>query len=224
MKAYKVFNPDWTCRGFPYQVGETYEIEGEISPCNRGFHACEKLISCFSYYSFDPKNKVAEVELLGEVVGDSDKKVTNKILIVKELTWPDVLSLVDSGDGNSGDGNSGDRNSGYGNSGNRNSGDFNSTTPEYTYFFNKQVSYSELQEIRNSPAYRILQRFSLVKYRVRTSTGKFGDFRHLSYKKSWSTFWGTLSLKDKKAVCTIPHFDKTVFQEITGIDTTKYCK
>lgn len=25
MKGYKVFNPDWTCRGFQYSVGETFE-------------------------------------------------------------------------------------------------------------------------------------------------------------------------------------------------------
>ena len=25
MKGYKVFNPDWTCRNFQYEVGKTYE-------------------------------------------------------------------------------------------------------------------------------------------------------------------------------------------------------
>lgn len=27
MKGYKVFNKDWTCRGFQYEVGKTYEME-----------------------------------------------------------------------------------------------------------------------------------------------------------------------------------------------------
>ena len=27
VKGYKVFDPDWTCRGFQYQVGECYEID-----------------------------------------------------------------------------------------------------------------------------------------------------------------------------------------------------
>ena len=25
MKGYKVFKPDWTCRGFQYSVGKTFE-------------------------------------------------------------------------------------------------------------------------------------------------------------------------------------------------------
>lgn len=42
VKGYKVFNPDWTCRGFKYSVGETFEEEVELSVCNRGFHFCKK--------------------------------------------------------------------------------------------------------------------------------------------------------------------------------------
>ena len=30
VKGYKVFNPDWTCRGFKYAVGETFEEEVEL--------------------------------------------------------------------------------------------------------------------------------------------------------------------------------------------------
>ena len=35
MIAYKVFNPDWTCRGFKYQIGKTYEEEASPSVCDR---------------------------------------------------------------------------------------------------------------------------------------------------------------------------------------------
>jgi hypothetical protein len=127
MKAYKVFNPDWTCKGFKYKVGKTYTHKGGIKLCVSGFHACQKIADCFNYYVFNPENKVAEVELVGKVLGeDQDKQVTDKIKIIKELSWNEVLDLVNTGKGNSGYSNSGDRNSGYRNSGDRNSGYRNS--------------------------------------------------------------------------------------------------
>ena len=142
-KGFKVFNKDWTCNGFQYEVGGTYEMKESPICCNRGFHFCTKLSDCFNYYAFNSNNKVAEVEAIGEVVSDSGdtKHCTNKIKIINELTWHEVLDLVNmgkdctglcnsgnrnSGDCNSGNRNSGNRNSGDWNSGNRNSGDWNS--------------------------------------------------------------------------------------------------
>lgn len=29
VKGYKVFNPDWMCRDFKYEVGQTYTHDGE---------------------------------------------------------------------------------------------------------------------------------------------------------------------------------------------------
>ena len=68
MKGYKVFEPDWTCRGFQYEVGKTYEEDVTPRVCERGFHFCKKAADCFSYYLFDPKSKVAEVIALGELM------------------------------------------------------------------------------------------------------------------------------------------------------------
>ena len=133
MKGYKVFNSDWTCKDFQYKVGETYEMEDKPKCCNRGFHFCLKVSDCFSYYGFNSNNKVAEVEALGDIDSESDnsKHCTNKIHILRELTWHEVLDLVNTGKDctgfcNSGDYNSGDYNSGDYNSGNRNSGNCNS--------------------------------------------------------------------------------------------------
>lgn len=126
VRGYKVFNPDWTCRDFQYKVGETYEHKGDIKLCGSGFHFCVEALDCFNYYRFDSNNKVAEVEAIGLVETGDDKSVTNKIRIVRELDWIEVLKLVNTGKDCTGYRNSGDYNSGYGNSGNRNSGNKNS--------------------------------------------------------------------------------------------------
>jgi len=126
MKGYKVFNPDWTCNDFQYEVGKTFEMEGEIIMCRRGFHFCKKATDCFEYYEFDPNNKVAEVEALGEIETEDNKSCTNKIHIIRELSWYEVLDLVNTGSGNTGRNNSGYMNSGDMNSGDMNSGDWNS--------------------------------------------------------------------------------------------------
>ena len=126
VKGYKVFNPDWTCRGFQYEVGKTFEEDVEPSVCCCGFHFCENAADCFSYYNFDPENKVAEVVAHGKVVNDGTKSCTNKIEIVREIPWQEVLDIVNTGKGCTGLCNSGNRNSGNRNSGNCNSGDCNS--------------------------------------------------------------------------------------------------
>ena len=127
MKGYKVFNSDWTCRGYQYEIGKTYEIAESPKCCKVGFHFCEKLVDCFNYYSFDPNNKVAEIEAIGEIHFDdtNSKCCTNKIVILKELKWSEVLDMCNTGKGNSGKCNSGTYNSGYHNSGNYNTGDYN---------------------------------------------------------------------------------------------------
>ena len=96
MKGYKVFNPDWTCRGFQYSVGKVFEEAITPICCQRGFHFCTELKDCFSYYSFDPNNKVAEVEALGDIDTDrtGNKHCTNKIKIIRELSWEEVLKKV----------------------------------------------------------------------------------------------------------------------------------
>ena len=130
MKGYKVFNPDWTCRGFQFEVGKTFTHDGDIGVCRAGFHFCRKAADCFNYYGFNSKNKVAEIEAVGLVESDGDKSVTNIIHIVREIPWSEVLEIVNSGKectgyGNTGDCNTGDCNTGDWNTGHCNTGDWN---------------------------------------------------------------------------------------------------
>ena len=130
IKGYKVFNSDWTCRDFQYKVGETYIHNGNIKVCGSGFHFCQKASDCFSYYQFDSNNKVAEIEAIGLVETSGNKSVTDKIVIVREIPWQELLAIVNEGKDctglcNIGDCNTGDRNIGYRNTDNKNTGDRN---------------------------------------------------------------------------------------------------
>ena len=124
--GYKVFNPDWTCRGKVYTCPGIFEEDVEPVACESGMHFCKKAIDCFDYYSFDPRNHIAEVIAYGTVVEYNDKCCTNKLEIVREIPWTELLELVNVGEGNTGIGNSGYFNSGYYNCGSRNSGYYNS--------------------------------------------------------------------------------------------------
>lgn len=130
IKGYKVFNSDWTCRGFQYKVGETFIHNGNIEICGKGFHFCQKASDCFNYYKFDSNNKVAEVQAIGLVETSGDESVTDKIVIVREITFFELLTIVNEGNNciglcNTGDYNAGDYNTGDYNIGSYNTGDYN---------------------------------------------------------------------------------------------------
>ena len=137
--GFKVFRPDWTCspngNTKQYTCPGKFEEEGELDVCGHGMHFCQTAADCFNYYSFNSENKVAEVIAYGEVRTDGDKSCTDKLEIVREIPWDEVLRIVNigknctgrcnTGNRNTGDCNTGDRNTGNRNTGNRNTGDCN---------------------------------------------------------------------------------------------------
>ena len=134
VKGYKVFNPDWTCSpdGNTKKYTCPGKFEEDITPvrCGHGMHFCRKASDCFNYYKFDSKNKVAEVIAYGDIVEEGDKCCTNKLEIVREIPWQELLTIVNTGKGctgleNTGNCNTGDCNTGDCNTGNRNTGDRN---------------------------------------------------------------------------------------------------
>ena len=135
IKGFKVFRPDWTCNPTgrnlkQYTCPGKFEEEGELNVCGHGMHFCQTAADCFNYYSFNSENKVAEVIAYGEVRTDGDKLCTDKLEIVREIPWDEVLRIVNIGKKctglcNTGNSNTGDYNTGNSNTGNRNTGDWN---------------------------------------------------------------------------------------------------
>lgn len=173
--GYKAFNKDWTCRGFQYEVGKTYTMKEKPKCCNQGFHFCTNVADCFKHYANNPELiKIALVEALGDIDKEEEdsKCCTNKIKIVKEISFSEAYELGNqgrsntgfwntgdwnTGDWNTGNGNTGDWNTGYRNTGDGNSGSFNTcnhsagmfnTKEQPLYLFNKPTDFT-WEEFKN---------------------------------------------------------------------------
>jgi len=229
MKGYKVFNPDWECRGFQFEVGKTYELSGEISLCNRGFHFCLRLNDCFNYYNFNSNNKVAEIEFNeNNVIHGEDKSVTSKITIVKELTWFEVLQLVNTGKNNTGLNNSGDCNSGSCNSGDCNSGNWNSgffnTDEPFLRMFNKETNLKssdiDLSFLSGMVLTEWIKKENMIDEEKEShpeyeTTG--GYLKKYAYKEMWSNWYAKQDKSINNKIKALPNFDSDIFEEITGL-------
>ena len=243
VKGYKVFNPGWQCRDKQYACPGKFEENVNLSVCNKGMHFCKKAADCFNYYNFDPENKVAEVAAYGTVIEEGDKCCTDKLEIVREIPWQELLEIVNTGKGCTGLCNSGDCNSGNRNSGDCNSGDWNktnfsngcfNTVEPKIYLFNKPSEWT-YKDWLNSAARSLLNSiptdtleyvwFSDMtdeekqKYPYAKTTG--GYLKKVSRSKNASKWWKNLDEIQKATILELPNFDKAIFKEITGIDIDK---
>ena len=224
MKGYKIFNEDWKCQGFQYEVGKTYEMDGGIELCRRGFHFCEKLEECFNFYEAVTWNHIAEVEALGATKTDGNKTVTNKIKIIKEI------QLKDGVNGSDGVNRSDGVNWSYGV--NRSYGILNS------YGVDGQLFLSNKPRTHGMFGTTITEgRFNLVMNIFKDNLGgwnpTFNNLKSLYVKhgSDWKKTpipkageiskeeaWEDMPIVAIEYLETLPEFDADMFFEITGID------
>ena len=250
MKGYKVFNPDWTYGGFQFEVGKTFTEDIEPQCDKSGFHFYTKAVDCFWYYYDGSGIKFAEVEACGDVDASNynSKCSTNKIHIIREITWQEMLDMVNTGKHNTGryntgNYNSGDYNSGYQNSGNRNSGDWNKTNfsngcfnteSQKIFLFNQPSEWTYLDWL-DSDARRVLTGcpsnvLSWIRKDCMTDEEKEqhpeysvtgGFLKYIEKETGRQRWWDELPMENKNIVMQIPNFDKDIFNEITGIDVDR---
>jgi hypothetical protein len=101
--GYKVFEQDWTCRGFQFpfeklsgsapETSVTAVHEGRVKMCHSGFHFCQRALDCLSYYCFDSTNRFAQVEASGIVITIGDKSVTDHLTLVRQLSYDEFKDL-----------------------------------------------------------------------------------------------------------------------------------
>ena len=92
--SYKAFDKNMQCRGFQYEVGKEYEMDGEIECCNRGFHACKSPMEVWNYYDM-LNSRYAEVEQSGKIDAEENttKVCSSRIKIKAELKLADIINI-----------------------------------------------------------------------------------------------------------------------------------
>ena len=94
IKSYKAFDKNMQCRGYKYEVGKEYEMDGHIECCERGFHACESPLEVFDHYDM-LESRFAEVEQSGTIDREEDttKVCSSRIKIKAELKLADIINI-----------------------------------------------------------------------------------------------------------------------------------
>ncbi len=93
--TFKGFDQKLQCRGFQFEMGGTFEHEGEVEACATGFHACEYPLDCFGYY--EPASSVYAVcEQSGDLSRhDADSKIASrKISLKAAITIPGLIKAA----------------------------------------------------------------------------------------------------------------------------------
>ena len=228
LKAYKAFDSDWKCNGVQFRVGETYRHKGPLIICKSGFHACEKLIDCFSYYPLVQWTLIAEVEILGKLIRhDSDSKIcADKIKIIREIEFHEIKEILKNQIINEINASNGvDESNGIWNSfGIQNSfGVSNSlflASKKVTWnIFGKEVDKERFNEVKTKLFEKIgdwrpyfNNAFDIKKKEGWEYTDP-GKIKEKSNKEAWERM-------PKEAidyVKSLPEFDAEMFDEITGI-------
>ena len=92
MIAYKGFDKNLCCRGKQYEVGKTYKHDGDVVPCESGFHACQEPIDVFGYYS-PGESRYCEVEVNGNAVPKDDKVACDNLKVIREIPISEFIGI-----------------------------------------------------------------------------------------------------------------------------------
>jgi hypothetical protein len=95
IRGFKGFDKDLKCKGFQYEVGQTYQMEGLPKLCTRGYHFSPTLKQAMTFYPQGKDNRWCEVLAIGDIEVASDKIVTNHVKIVREITASDICAEID---------------------------------------------------------------------------------------------------------------------------------
>ena len=96
MKAYQILDTIFLGNCYDVTPGTIHEIKEKPIAKKRGFHFLQTIGDCLIVpHAKTPSTKIFLIEVLGKISlsADSNFCCTNKLMIVKELSWTEVLEL-----------------------------------------------------------------------------------------------------------------------------------
>lgn len=203
---------------YRYKEGKICEIKGELKICKNGIHFCENLKDVFDYYPLVQWVKVY-VEILGDVIKKDNKSCTNKLKILEEVTFEEIVNR------SNGVNNSDGVNCSFGvlNCKGVSNALFLTDKKETYSIFGTEVSKIRYKEVKTE-FYNLLKGWRPTFNNLKSLYLKFGSEWKLTPIQNAEEIqkeeaWKDMPIAAIKYVMSLEEFDKDMFFKITSIDT-----
>lgn len=94
--GYKGFDSKLRGMGMQFEVGKTFEVNGDPKIVRNGMHFCTEPFGVFDYYPRRCGNRYCVVEALGQISTDDSlntRASTNKMRIIKEISEDEMVRI-----------------------------------------------------------------------------------------------------------------------------------
>ncbi|AFR69539.1 putative pentapeptide repeats (8 copies) [Brachyspira pilosicoli B2904] len=210
---------------YRYKEGEICEINGELKICKNGIHFCENLKDVFDYYPLVQWVKVYKVEILGDVIKKDNKSCTNKLKILEEVTFEEIVNNSNGVNRSFGVNGSDGVNCSFGvlNCKGVSNALFLTDKKETYSIFGTEVSKIRYKEVKTE-FYNLLKGWRPTFNNLKSLYLKFGSEWKLTPIQNAEEIqkeeaWKDMPIAAIKYVMSLEEFDKDMFFKITSIDT-----
>ena len=94
--GYKGFDSKLRGMGMQFEVGKTFEVDGDPKTVRNGMHFCTEPFGVFDYYPRRCGNSYCIVEALGQISTDNNlntRASTNKMRIIEEISEDEMVRI-----------------------------------------------------------------------------------------------------------------------------------
>lgn len=94
--GYKGFDSKLRGMGMQFEVGKTFEVDGDPKTVRNGMHFCTEPFGVFDYYPRRCGNRYCIVEALGQISTDNNlntRASTNKMKIIEEISEDEMVRI-----------------------------------------------------------------------------------------------------------------------------------